>query len=234
MRMAQSLPFSPSINRSVPSAEIKLSLDLIRNFSVIKLRQWSSAFDNFLGNRHNLKDTDQRAVQILRLHRVMMKLTLTVSYVRLGDEMIWDEYSQDFKTLVSQAEEIIQSSSADNKQPSFTLDTEVIMPLFFVAIKCRHSDLRWKAIALLRSTYRQEGICWNSPITADVAERLVRIEEEGFDGALGATTSIPRLSRVLDVEVGLDAQEKRASLNYVKLREDSGIERVNEWIEWSG
>ena len=228
-RIAQTLPRPPPVDRSKTSDEIKVSLDLIRNSSRIRLRQWSSAFENFLQGKHDLTAIEQRAVRILNLHRVVMKLTVDVAFGALSNEMFWDDYVQDFQSLVLHAEEVLQLSPAGNQRPGFTLDGEVNMALFFAAVKCRHSELRWKAIALLRSTNRQEGMS-NSLLTADVAERLVQIEEEGLDGAQDAPIPVPKWSRVLGVEVRFDPSKPRATVRYLKLGQNGVIEKVDEWF----
>lgn len=53
--------------------------------------------------------------------------------------------------------------------PVFSLDTGIVLPLYFVATKCRYPTIRRKSIALLKSTPRQEGVL-NSMLTGRVAE----------------------------------------------------------------
>jgi hypothetical protein len=107
------------------------------------------------------------------------------------------------------------------------------VPLSFTAIKCRHSQVRRKAIALLRSANRQEGI-WNSLLTATVIERLMDIEEDELSRETPDAASIPKWKRVLGVEIRLDSENRRANLKYLKLREDGTRDKVEEWIEWFG
>lgn len=107
------------------------------------------------------------------------------------------------------------------------------MPLASAVVKCRDGQVRRKAIALLRSAHRQEGI-WNSLLTARVAERIMEIEENGRDGEMGAVISIPRWNRVLGVQIKLDNENRRSNVQYTKHKEDGGMETVDEWLEWSG
>jgi hypothetical protein len=212
---------------------MKLSLDLIRNFSAIRLKQWSSVFESFLRDKKDLTVIEQRAVRILELHRAVTGLHLSNDLFRImDDETVWDEHYQEFETIVTQAEIVLQLSPV-SKRPSFTLDTEVIMALASTVINCRDSQVRRKALALLRSAHRQEGI-WNSLLTARVAERVVEIEEYGLDGETGAVMSIPRWNRVLVVQIKLDNENRRANLQYMRPKEDGGLETINEWLEWSG
>jgi hypothetical protein len=238
-RTALSLPFSPPNRQTVTSfspaviAETKLSLDLIRNFSAIRLNQWSSVFESFLRDKRDLTVIEQRAARILELHRLVMGVHLSIDLFRVvDDEMVWDEHCQEFKTVVAQAEIVLQLLPG-SKRPSFTFDTEVILPLASTVIKCRDGQVRRKAIALLRSAHRQEGI-WNSLLTARVAERVMEIEEDELDGEMGSTMSIPRWNRVLAVQIKLDNENRRANLQYVKPKEDGRMETVDEWLEWPG
>lgn len=233
VQMAQSLPQAHVRDLIAASAEVKLSLHLIRNFAVIRLQQWSSAFEKFLGDKHNFTEVEQTRLKLLRLYRVQMELTLTISFVHWGDEMIWDEQLQKFKAAVLHAEEFLQSLHTKENRPTFTLDYEIIMPLFITAGKCRDSKLRRKAIALLRSTNRQEGIL-NSLTTADILEQVVQMEEDGLDGAMVSATSIPLYRRVLGVEVRFDSLKRRAILRYVKMKEGGGTENIDKLIDQAG
>ncbi|KAE9363319.1 hypothetical protein N431DRAFT_391033 [Stipitochalara longipes BDJ] len=219
--------FSPDVIRTT-----KHSMDLIQNVSAIRLRQWSSVFESFLRGKQNLTATEQRAAQILRLHRMVMGVHLSVDFFRvMYDEFVWDEYKNEFEAIVAQAERVLQLSPA-SMGSSFTLDTEVIMPLAAAAFAYRDGQMRRKLIVLLRSVNRQEGV-WNSLLTARVVERVMEIEEYGLDGEVGTTSSIPRCNRVVGIQVELDS-EKRAKFQYVKQREDGGMETITEWQEWSG
>ncbi|RFU26147.1 hypothetical protein B7463_g10185, partial [Scytalidium lignicola] len=231
----QSLP-PPSPITYPPSpidAQIKLSLDLICNSSTIRLKKWSSAFESLLQTqKDNLSEFNQREVDILKLHRVLMSINLNIDLVRAkNDEMMWDNYTEEFETMVRYAEDLL-NSTATQEQSAFTLDTEVILPLYFVAVKCRHGRVRRKAISLLRSQQRQEGV-WNSFLTARVAERSMQIEEEGLDSTIVVAAEVLRFKRVLGVEVSFDFEHRRANLEFVKLKENGGVDRVNEWIEWT-
>lgn len=239
-RTAQTLPIpalkDPNAKTLSPSrtAEVKLSVDLIRNFSAIRLKQWSSAFESLLRDKHSLSETEQRAVLILKLHRVMMGISFTADFIHaMHDEMVWDMFFEDYKTMISYAAEILESTKEHKSWSSFTVDTEIILPIYFAAVKCRDSRWRRKAIELLRSGQRQEGI-WNSLLTASVAERVVEIEEEGLDGAMVSAKEICRWNRVLGVEVRFATEQRGANLKYIKLGENGRIDRIEEWVEWDG
>ncbi|KAI6782956.1 uncharacterized protein J7T54_002116 [Emericellopsis cladophorae] len=61
-------------------------------------------------------------------------------------------------------------------RPSFSAEMGVVPPLFVVATKCREGILRRKAIELLRSSPRREGM-WDSELAARVAQLVMDLEE---------------------------------------------------------
>lgn len=234
MKALQSLPPPrPIADPRFPMVpETKVSLDLIRSSSAIRLRQWSSAFLRFCHEkRAELSETDSKNIQLLKLHRIMAELNFNIDFARATiDEMMWDEYFDKFEAMIGYAESFLKQEEGEVLS-GFTFDNEVILPLYFVAVKCRHGRVRRTAISLLRSQERQEGV-WNSILTARVAEYLIRIEEEDIDGAAVSAADVVRRKRVLGVEVNFDLDERRASVSYVKLKEGGGVKKVNKWVEW--
>jgi hypothetical protein len=234
MKAMQSLP-PPRPIADPPlsaTAEVKISLDLIRDSSAIKLKQWSSAFGGLLhrSRRADMGEIESKHIQLLKLHRVMADLTLNIDFQRATrDEMMWDEYIDEFETIIAYTEALLELEEGQ-KHPSFMIDTEIILPLYFVAAKCRYGRVRKMAISLLRSQQRQEGV-WNSIVMAMVAEHLMQIEEEGLHGAVLAA-DVVRRKRVLGVEVAFDLEERRANVSYIKFKESGGIERLSERVHW--
>ncbi|KAK1754785.1 hypothetical protein QBC47DRAFT_461823 [Echria macrotheca] len=66
--------------------------------------------------------------------------------------------------------------SARHIKPSFSADLGIVPPLFVVATKCRDRPTRWKAIQLLKSSPRREGM-WDSELTARIAMWIADIED---------------------------------------------------------
>jgi hypothetical protein len=180
------------------------------------------------------------AVSVLRVHKIFMGFYFCVDLERaLRDEGLWDEHTEDFEEIVRLSEDIIgpHEGSAEHGGGVKRLlchdtgnVTGIILPLNFVATKCRVRSIRWKAIELMRRTKRQEGL-WNSVLTAMAAEQLVRLEEEG-----PVEEKVPREKRIRCAEVRFDLQERRARLRYGRL--EIGVfahppPREMEWIEGS-
>ena len=70
----------------------------------------------------------------------------------------------------------------------FSLDMGIVGPLFDVATRCRDPVIRRKAVAILRSACRQEGV-FNSYLSAIVAEHVIQIEENAVSGG-GLTSGV--------------------------------------------
>jgi len=67
--------------------------------------------------------------------------------------------------------------AARHIKPSFSADLGIVPPLFVVATKCRDRTTRHKAIQLLKSSPRREGM-WDSELTARIAMWIADIEED--------------------------------------------------------
>jgi len=68
--------------------------------------------------------------------------------------------------------------AARHIKPQFSADLGIVPPLYVVATKCRDRATRHKAIQLLKSSPRREGM-WDSELTARIAMWIADIEESG-------------------------------------------------------
>ncbi|KAH8881814.1 hypothetical protein GQ53DRAFT_848014 [Thozetella sp. PMI_491] len=66
---------------------------------------------------------------------------------------------------------------------TLTLEPGVTMVLWMVGSKCRHSRVRRRALSLLQSLRRQEGL-WRSDAVAAILSRVIDIEESGGGGSV--------------------------------------------------
>jgi hypothetical protein len=237
-QMAQALPFFPPTREVLACftpeviAETKLSYDLIRNASAVKLKQWSSAFESFLKHKQAMTAMEERAAHILILQRLIQGVHLSIDFFLLmDDETVWDGHYQEFEEIVTLSEVILRLSPSG--KPTFTLDTEILMPLVSALIKCRDGQVRRRGIALLRSSNRQEGL-WNSLLTANIVERMMEIEEEGLEGEIGPPESIPVWNRLCIAHMQLDSETRRANFLYAKPGRDGKMVLMDESVEWAG
>jgi hypothetical protein len=165
--------------------------------------------------------TESIAISVLRLHLLNSYVSFHVEFLPSTHQLPWDQFMPQMEEMVALGEKIISFTSANGDQTSFCLDMGIIIPLYTVASKCRDYAIRRKAIALLRSTSRQEGL-WNSWLVAKATERIVEIEEsilEGTDDGLDPASVHPILQ--LDGRGG--------KLQYVGQGDEFVVEEVFSW-----
>lgn len=86
-------------------------------------------------------------------------------------------------------------------KPSFSADLGIVPPLFVVATKCRDPYLRRKAIQLMRSSARREGM-WDSELSARISQWVMQIEEETDPGDQNQQQPQPGLPLRIDTTQG--------------------------------
>ncbi|KAH8678856.1 hypothetical protein BGZ60DRAFT_468234 [Tricladium varicosporioides] len=195
------------------------------------LDQWSYAFDQLLEARMDtMTENDKRGAYVLQIHRVLTRVAALISRGKSDNQLLWDEFPDAFRTILSLVEKVIQKDSGN--QPSFSMDMQIIGPLYEIIGRCRDPTIRRKAIELLESAPRQEGI-WNSFLTAKVARRVMEIEEEGL-GEIRCAEDVPLWARISEVEPIFDQEARRAKISYTRLGSDgcSVAKRIEEIVEW--
>lgn len=147
-------------------------------------------------------------MKIVKIHQLHMMMYY--EYARASERALyskkrslfsWDDYNDRFAEIVSLAAAVVGNSHAthsllrvDQMQPVFCLDDGVLAPLYEVATLCRDPTIRRRAVDILRSAPRQEGL-FNSHLLAMVAEKAIAIEEEA---AIAASGSMDYVSIVTD------------------------------------
>ena len=148
------------------------------------LEQWKTTF-SYLQATKEPSTKDLEAAKLLEIHRIVGLAWLRSCLA--PEETATDRDIPSFSAALNLAEELQQSQQAaaasntlqpgqDSFNSTFFFDMEVVAPLYMIATKCRHALLRRRAIALLRSITRREGL-WDSQEAAAVAERVMAHEE---------------------------------------------------------
>ena len=159
-----------------------------------QLEAWKVAFDRLLNaNNPCVTAKDIHATNVLDIHRIVCLSWLVNCTSRA--ESASDAFIPEYETAVSLAE-MMQDTAGTREQRStfpstFLFDMEVVSPLYLIGIKCRHPQIRRRAIAHLRSSVRREGL-WDSNMAAAIAERTMLIEEAGLSTLDG--TELPEES----------------------------------------
>lgn len=195
------------------------------------LQQWTSAFNALLAQKSDsLTDQERQTARILQMHQLLNHISLDASahYSTTDEQMVWDNYTGEFDEIVKLAESILatnlngsetSSSPSSSREigttrikPSFSLKFVTVGPLYDVARRCRDPTIRRKAIDILRTFRRREGI-WDSDMAVAVLERVVDIEEDGAD-AVQSCQDVPVWRRVFNVHPVFDKDDNKIVLRY--------------------
>lgn len=166
------------------------------------------------------------SVSVLKLHVLHTHVSLHLEQLPPAIRPHSSQMLPQMREIVDLGQEIV--STVSSSPSSFCMGLGYIIPLYTVASQCRESSLRRRAIALLRSTSRQEGI-WNSNLVARACERIMEIEEsEGVElmDAAGSLDPWPQ-SDILPIVLHLDTTGGR--LQYT-LHGKRVIERVSDSV----
>ena len=180
------------------------------------LRKWNSAFEAFLAEA--VATMDSKALQgaaVLKIsHRISL---LRIDYHGqdgLQSSRCWDHLRRECEEIIDLATSVVKAHDHNSSEPSqktiISMDQNIVIPLFNIAHRCRDPIVRRRAIALLYSKPRQEGL-WHSIRTAQVAETIMKIEEAGL-GEVKNSTDVPEENRISEVDVQFDLQGRKGYL----------------------
>lgn len=210
-----------------------------------RLNSWNRAFESysctthekdFVGNFESVSPKEKRARNVLCMHKTMTQILVTTSTDNPvasseQNESLWDSFQLEFEAMVGWAAEIIHMPPDIRRESrnasTFTLDNEILQPLFLVATKCRHRRIRNKAIILLKESDRQEGL-WNSLLTAKVAEKIRDVEEAGLETK---TEIVPEQNRLWKIYMKFEFEGYRGRRAWLAFRRH-GFPSAYESGEW--
>jgi hypothetical protein len=206
--LADPLVFS---NSETPLLEIETE----RGKCLQYLDRWSRAFNQyFIGDGHQYERSSDYNIHVLQIWIVAAKIFLSVKHT--DTEETWDQFEQEFNTIVTLAEALVETSYITNTScqgiPSFSFHLGILSPLFLTCIRCRDPTIRRRAFHILSSSRRCEGI-WNSHLAAKVAGQAIGVEEK--DVWQSAPRSETRHSHNLSsANIRADARVKSVLVEY--------------------
>ena len=202
------------------------------------MERWLKSFHAFLKQKGRaLSPKNLRAARTLEISQRFATIFLDMREPdSLDDERVWDDFEDRMDEINILASLIVKSTCFDpmtqKRGPDFSLDMNIIAPLFAVAHRCRNPGIRRQAVSTLYTAPRQEGI-WDSILTARVAERLIHIEEEGL-GMIRCAQDVPGSARISNLSVKFDLQGRVGWITYCRRKRahHDGEGPVVEEITW--
>ncbi|KAF5003879.1 hypothetical protein FDECE_9584 [Fusarium decemcellulare] len=154
---------SCGVDHMHPAAEwFTISLNASRPL----FQTWNSRFQLFkircLGSQ--LPPQEQRRLAMLSLHQATWSAFVKMDSPHEGFER------EDYRNILERIEAIISLDDSETR-PLFTFGGHLVSELSTICASCKDADIRSKAISLLRSMCRREGV-WDSWEVANVYEKL--------------------------------------------------------------
>jgi hypothetical protein len=245
-------PSSPKPSLLLPSP----TLSAWKSENMMLFEQWLSVFEAWM-EEHNdtMTDRERMACKVLGIIKNVCYVSLCVVRRNSDDQTVWDVFNPQFEEAVQLAEEVLlhppsaslpvdcslsslfsdtiltqgRTSTTTMRTPTFSLDMEIVGPIYDVASRCRDPIIRRRAIHVLKTCARQEGM-WNAALTARVAERVVQIEEMGL-GCVRSCEDVPDWARISNVQPVFEKEGRRARISYRRMGMEGDGERVRKMVE---
>jgi len=162
------------------SESLILEIETERRKCLQYLGRWSRAFNQiFIGDGAQSEGSSDYNIYILHIWKVVAKIFLSVNHA--DAEETWDQFEQDFNTIVTLAEALLEdlyiTDTSCQGIPSFSFHLGILSPLFLTSVRCRDPIIRRRAVNILSGSRRCEGI-WNSYLAATVAGQVIHAEEQ--------------------------------------------------------
>ena len=175
-----------------------------------------------------------RAVAYLKIIYYTDKIMLQTSSYH--NEKALDTHTEDFRQILFWCQDYVRCGTQDVSpiKFSFQLDLGIVHICFGVASRCRDPFVRRQAIRQLRASRRREGL-WDSHMAANIAERIVAIEEQGL-GEVRTSHDVPESRRIQILRVKYDANGSahvsRSDGGDGQGRNDGSACMALEWIRY--
>ena len=234
----------------------------IQKSTSLAIKKWQSAFDDFKSHMPSRETADPKVYAGNTL-LTMAALTIHIiihSGAGTHSEMAWDPFLPSFTSMVDLAETIpilhapttnpkyrtIAPKTASKTAPppthfSPSFELSPIVSLFITACRCRDPSLRRRAIALLLSYHRREGI-WDSTGAGKIAAQCMLLEESlplsspftARNPRVNSSADVPERRRVRDMLLEVKERGGRVELVYTLItgEREEGVKVVYE--SWRG
>jgi hypothetical protein len=199
--------------------------------------RWMKAFRPLFDEKRKVRGSKEcLAVSAQRMQHLVTYIALSSMGTMI--ETSYDKYHDLFQEIVDLGQDMCFPShhldmegkgegvGDEGSQEMFLFDLQSVMPLDFVAKKCRDPALRRTAIWHMKARPRRETF-WDSFVAATVCEWVVAVEEEGMVGGL-----VREENRARDIGVRLELEsvdKVRKAKVWCTLGTGARREGVVEW-----
>ena len=161
-------------------------------------RVWLTSFEDFL-SKNPLDERGKQGALALQIGQTFGDINfLILEHAHHLCETNFDRYISRYERIVALATKVLESTLSDlgdnAKHPSLYLDMHLVAPLNTVIYKYRGPFIRRKALRLLKSHPRREGV-WDSIVASKVDEKVISREEDGLELVMSCH-DVPEWSRV--------------------------------------
>lgn len=197
-----------------------------------QLDEWDAMCDKSLH-----LDKTRPAVLLLLVQKKVMQ----IFFSKCADgpsEMEWDKYLLPFEEAVTLAEAYMQSvarsptgsaqsftlpsSQSEGLRPVLTMAMDIILPLFLIGARCRDSRIRRRALRMLPTCGRREGV-WDSWLCAEMVEKVIELEE----GAASEDGKVPEHARMCMLDVRF--REDRTAEVSLLVHDEKGLHSTDSF-----
>ncbi|KAE8448798.1 hypothetical protein EG329_008800 [Mollisiaceae sp. DMI_Dod_QoI] len=179
--------------------------------SMVKTRQalfledfdrWKASFDALIGKPSATKASSRWKEQLLAFKSCVLLLKTIIT----GDEMIYDDYTEDMIEILDLAEAVLKDYQKRRNGSTFTIFQRSAGPAHFVGLHCRVDTVRRRALDLLESLPKTPALS-DTLLMGEVVKWVIELEEKGMvDG------QIPDYARVRNAGVLVDISGKEATM----------------------
>ena len=166
--------------------------------------QWEVAFRAFSDNIDQEAELEQLEALQLGVHYRTHRLTF-ICQSTPTTEMAWDEYTDVFRDSVRICQELlgneaVYDTTAIRFSTSFCKDPGILPPCWQIAVNCRDSSIRRRAIESIKEHHRLCGDTDDCSAAA-IAERVMELEEADLN--VSSCEDVPESHRVRPLEADL-------------------------------
>lgn len=188
-KWVMNLKYEPLVHLDVANENAFSSVFQEQKLHLNALKSWALAFEVFLKqSTAPTTHANPTTFDIRKGEQAQQYAALWISYlinfttlatVVEPDECAYDAFLSNFERIVEHAEFVLLLKDRGERVPAarrkFSVEMNVIQPLYFTALKCRNHTLRHRAAALLHVS-GQEGV-WDGSMLSAIAKYIIEIEE---------------------------------------------------------